>query len=308
MLNASPANQSAISGLTNDGTPQRGAPQPNPPGVAPSSAPVDGLVAAVNRFGDVKDPDQILRELQPQFNIFQKQNEAKRTVAASAFMQKVLGSAQLTPFVGSRGGFLRIVHSAQKFGGDVVDVTPFDGKTIGFMGDRKNHRDPLAVVLDDGLFQWGEAEVVTVHAAAHPNDQPPNFNNTAQNDDSTTTPTHTTVREKDKLTPMQKAALQGFCHVMRATDLPEIWKELEKCTTAEEMRKAINKAMEKSTQAHEGRVRGNDRLQIRRATVERVETGNICTGRKVSVLGVSHEGYVYSGLHDSFNKGQDADG
>ena len=78
----------------------------------------------------------------------------------------VLGNAQLIVFVGVVGGYLRPIHSAQGYVGEMYAISPVDGKIVGFVGDRINSRDPRAVVLTDKRFKWWLYKDLVVSEAA----------------------------------------------------------------------------------------------------------------------------------------------
>jgi len=62
--------------------------------------------------------------------------------------------AKLFVFVGFKGGILRLIHSAQHYGGNVFDASKVNRKIVGFMGDRVRSHEPVAIMLDDALFEW----------------------------------------------------------------------------------------------------------------------------------------------------------
>ena len=144
---------SAISGLTNaDGTPQSASLQPRQM-FRPGQGGGDGLVTAVSKFPGIKDSDRQLVELVTQHKIYKEGDSANQERAAMALAGKVLGSSSLSVFVGVKAGYLRLIHSAQIFMGDVHDASPHDDKIVAFVGDRREGQDPRAVTLHEEFFQ-----------------------------------------------------------------------------------------------------------------------------------------------------------
>ena len=121
------------------------------PGTTPSGL-VDAITVELGSQCD--DADLKLAELKRQNDIYVEKDENKREKLNQEFITSVLGASTLMPFVGMRGGYLRVVHTVQRYGGDYLGKGPLTGAIIGFVGDRIQTKNPLAVRFDDQFLEW----------------------------------------------------------------------------------------------------------------------------------------------------------
>ena len=56
--------------------------------------------------------------------------------------------------------FIQLVHSVGKFGGDPFNPTEYQGKVIGFVGDRIHCVYPAAILVEDEVWKWTKEKVV----------------------------------------------------------------------------------------------------------------------------------------------------
>ena len=144
---------SAMSSLTT--TPQTGTPLLPPRNMfAHGQGGRGGLVTAVSKFPSITDVDRMLVELATQHAIHKVIDTGGQESAAADLRDKVLGSSTLSMFVGVKSGYLRVIHLAQRFVGDVHDACPQNGKIVAFVGDRKEGLEPRAVIIPEHYFQW----------------------------------------------------------------------------------------------------------------------------------------------------------
>ena len=57
--------------------------------------------------------------------------------------------------MGVIGGFLRPIHTIQKYGGDIYEPSVYNDKIIAFVGDCKVTRAPRTYILPPGKLSWG---------------------------------------------------------------------------------------------------------------------------------------------------------
>ena len=146
-------------------TPETAAAAAAATGTTPTSMPGEvsaGLVEAITAElgAQVDDTDLKLAELKRQNAIYVETDTDKREKLNEDFTRQVLGSTTLMPFVGMRGGFLRIIHTLQRYGGDYMGEGSLAEAIIGFLGDRLPAKNPLAAHFDDSFFEWKEEAVI----------------------------------------------------------------------------------------------------------------------------------------------------
>ena len=146
-------------------TPETAAAAAAATGSTPTSMPGEvsaGLVEAITAElgAQADDTDLKLAELKRQNAIYVETDTDKREKLNEDFTRQVLGSTTLMPFVGMRGGFLRIIHTLQRYGGDYMGEGSLAEAIIGFLGDRLPANNPLAAHFDDSFFEWKEEAVI----------------------------------------------------------------------------------------------------------------------------------------------------
>lgn len=139
-------------------------PQGQPPNDGTPAPPNNGsgLAAAVNKLGDVTAVERILEELKLQTTIYETIDGDECAALERSMLEKVLGCGQLICFATLVKGKLRVLHSLQKFSGNLHSDSEFDNCIIGWLGDRKPDSDPQVVILNDDCLEWDSVDDIVL--------------------------------------------------------------------------------------------------------------------------------------------------
>ena len=107
---------------------------------------INNLLKAIHTMGRGNDPEQILKELK----FHQEATQNFQETMANSVTPIAFG------FVKAYNPYVQVMHSIGTCVGDPLNQTEYHNRNVGFVGDRTEEAEPVAVEAYDRYFEWGD--------------------------------------------------------------------------------------------------------------------------------------------------------